>query len=117
VRTEEVRTTMEWDPFLAWELGHAPSTPIGDNQPSDLDLWLVRLAYEVIAGESACQACSARLGRSLRVTPLPTSHPSSRWRVSIATRCNGWRRHRNHAEAVLGQDLLFGALARTSPRA
>jgi hypothetical protein len=108
---------MEWDPFLNWELGHAPPgaarPPTGATLPTDLDLWLVQLAYEVIARESRCGVCGARLGRSVRATPSPHTHPACQWQVTILTTCTGWRRHRHRADAVAGQDVQFGAFTRS----
>jgi hypothetical protein len=113
--------TMEWDPFLSWELRQPPrataGAPTGHPLTSDLDLWLVQQAYEVIAHASQCQACGARLGRSLRVSPVASPHPAMHGRLSVATRCTGWKRHRHHADAVVGADLVFGVFSRRGPHA
>lgn len=103
---------MEWDPFLSWALRyeppHAPSRHLGDG-PSDLDLWLIQLSYELIASMSTCRACGVRLGRSMSLVTVPCTHPSALWKVSVGTRCLGWRRHRHCAVATEGTDLLLGA--------
>jgi hypothetical protein len=113
---------MEWDPFLSWEFGHAPPGAPGQatdcRAPSDLDVWLVQLTYGFVAGESKCLTCTARLSREVRVEPFNAPHATSRWGLSVLTRCEGWRRHRHHANVVLApQGLLFGAFAAGRPAA
>jgi hypothetical protein len=104
---------MEWDPFLSWtpryEPHDGPGRQVHDDGPSALDLWLIQVTYGVIASLSTCQACGAGLGRSISVVPVRGTHPSARWKVSVATRCQGWRRHPHHALATEGTDLLLGA--------
>jgi hypothetical protein len=65
----------------------------GTEQPSALDRWLIKLVYEVVAAEAACSRCGAPLGRGLRVVPSPALGTPPMWRLSVVTRCRGWRRH------------------------
>jgi len=64
--------------------------------PTDLDLWLIRLVYEANTSQTRCGKCGAQLNRRMR---LATQHGarSQFWRVSVATNCHGWRRHRHLA--------------------
>ncbi len=83
----------------------------GCAEPTALDMWLVQVAYEVVAAESRCAKCGSPLGRGLLLAPSSEVHPLFRWRVSIATRCSGWRRHRHVANVVkASNDLLLGSL-------
>ena len=85
--------------------------PGGCAEPTALDMWLVQVAYEVVAAESRCAKCGSPLGRGLLLAPSSEVHPLFRWRVSIATRCSGWRRHRHVANVVkASNDLLLGSL-------
>src|SRR5690349_21773160 len=99
-------------PGLRWmDLGPSPALsrrcheeagvaePTGPGQRRELtalDLWLIRLAYDVVMAESAFARCGAPLGRRIRVVPWAADHPPG-WTVSIVTRCGGWRRHRHVA--------------------
>lgn len=119
---------MDWmlSPWMHWmDLGASPdpvrrghgeagtTAPVGPGQHRELtalDLWLIHLAYEVVAAESACARCGAPLGRKIRVVPWATDRPPS-WTVSIVTRCSGWRRHRHVAAVDDGSNaLLLGPL-------
>ncbi len=113
---------MDWflSPWMHWlDLGPSPALsrrghdetdaagPERRREPTALDLWLVRLAYEVAAAESACARCGAPLDRRICVV---ADHPPA-WTVSIVTRCGGWRRHRHVATVEDGSDaLLLGPL-------
>jgi hypothetical protein len=122
---------MDWilSPWLHWmDLGPAPTLSrrchdeageAGEAGAADpgqrreltaLDLWLIRLAYEVVAAESACARCGAPLGRRIRLVAWAVDHPAA-WTVSIVTRCSGWRRHRHVARVDDGtKALLLGPL-------
>src|SRR2546421_9080651 len=91
--------------------GTSPDPSRGERRElTALDLWLIRLAYEVVAAESTCARCGAPLGRKVHVVPWAVDHPPS-WTVSIVTRCSGWRRHRHVATVDDGSDaLLLGPL-------
>jgi hypothetical protein len=67
--------------------------------PTELDLWLIRLVYAAPAGQTPCVRCGAPLDRRLR---LATQYGggSPYWRVSVAARCHGWRRHRHVALVI-----------------
>jgi hypothetical protein len=67
--------------------------------PTDLDLHLIRLAYEVAAPELRCAKCCSRLGRGLQLATKDV-RGSSTWHVLVSTRCRGWRRHRHTAIAT-----------------
>jgi hypothetical protein len=62
----------------------------------DTDLRLVRIVYDFLAAETLCDSCAFPLGRSLSVT-VSGGEPSPGWRISVVTRCRGWRRHRHTA--------------------
>lgn len=64
--------------------------------PTDLDLWLIRLVYAAPVAQAHCLNCGARLDRRLRLA-TQYSGRSPYWRVSVTTRCYGWRRHRHIA--------------------
>jgi hypothetical protein len=76
------------------------------------DLWLIELAYEVVAAESRCTRCGAPLGRGLRV--MPWAAGQSPWTVSMVTSCGGWRRHRHVATVgETSNDLVLGPFRTT----
>jgi hypothetical protein len=109
--------TTEWDPLLAMNVEAAlRGSPEGSKsgaQPADLDLWLVAVLYEFVAAQSSCRTCGGQLGRQVRVVTCSPGPPSERWRVSVVTRCGGWRRHRHVAEVVRpSRDLVLGPLVR-----
>ncbi len=82
-----------------------------DGQPTALDLWLIHCVYEVIATETTCRKCGSLLSLRLHVMPPLVDLPLLHWRVSVVTRCAGWRRHRHAADVVEGsKSLLFGPL-------
>jgi len=77
-------------------------------EPTADDLSLIRLMYEIVAAESRCGRCGAPLGRRLRCV-LSSADRAPSWRVSVVTRCSGWRRHRHVADvAEASRDLSFG---------
>jgi hypothetical protein len=85
----------------------------GNEHPSDTDRWLIELVYRFVAAEAACSRCGAPLGRRMRVVPSPALGRPPLWRVSVVTRCRGWRRHGHIAnvsqrsgDAVLGSFRL-----------
>jgi hypothetical protein len=69
--------------------------------PTEIDMWITRQAYEFAAANDTCGKCGAGLGRRLSlVTIHDRSDPErsdSRWRIGVAARCRGWRRHRHTA--------------------
>jgi len=83
----------------------------GSAEPSPDELWLVELAYEVGLVTTFCKRCGSGLGPRVRVATWPTVFGPVRWRVSAATRCQGWRRHRH--TAIIGRtstDVVLGTL-------
>ncbi|WP_250032264.1 hypothetical protein [Paractinoplanes maris] len=76
--------------------------------PTETDLELVRLCYDVMAAGLGCSACPAPLGRDLYlVAPADAEAPT--WQVIVVMRCRGWRRHRHTAVvAEVGGNLHFG---------
>lgn len=82
----------------------------GSEQPSAVDVWLIKLVYDFVAAEAACSRCGARLGHRLRVVPSPTHGLPPRWRVSVVTRCRGWRRHGYIANVARpSHDVVLGS--------
>lgn len=75
-----------------------PSTALATS-PTDLDLQLIQIAYEVAAPELRCAKCYSRLGRGLRLATSDVWAPST-WQVLVSTRCRGWRGHRHTAVAT-----------------
>jgi hypothetical protein len=73
--------------------------------PTDLDLRIIRLTYEVAAAESSSAKCGAAIGRRLRLATRCAA-PSPTWRVLVTTRCRGWRRHRHTAVVTEASDNL-----------
>ena len=69
----------------------------GPDEPSAIDLSLIRIVYEVIAADTRCAKCGSPLGRRLRVTTWPTLRGPVRWRVAVRTRCTGTWRHVHEA--------------------
>ncbi len=119
---------MHWWPFIQSELYAAvrgapgarsgarrdeaeSAHPIGwgPEEPSAVDVSLLQIIYGFVATSTSCSRCGAPLGRRLRVDACPTLLQSVVWRVSVRTRCRGWRRHR-HTAAVgqLSNDLVLG---------
>jgi hypothetical protein len=78
-------------------------------RPSAAELLVIELTYEAIAGQSCCTKCGAPLNRPLRLISDRT--PLTHWRVVVATRCSGWKRHRHSALVTdTSRDLLLGTL-------
>jgi hypothetical protein len=98
-----------WSMFA--ELPAIPlSGPSGVAGPTETDLDLVRLSYDVIAAELGCSTCLASLGRGLYLV-VPAGGEGPTWQVIVVTRCHGWRRHRHTAVvAGVGGGLHFGPL-------
>jgi hypothetical protein len=111
---------MEWDPFVwsAMSRDWDGADPQACNRgPSGCDAWLLQAAYEVMASESYCSLCGARLGRRVRLvsSPQPSTSVSL---ASFAARCGGWRRQRQRAEVVEASgDLVLGPFTATRQRA
>jgi hypothetical protein len=82
------------------------------NPLTAIDLELVEIAYGVIAAESSCSTCGAPLGRCLRITRTPAAPVLAHWRLSVVTRCCGWRRHRHLADVAGRRDLDLGRFRR-----
>jgi hypothetical protein len=78
-------------------------------RPSAIELLVIKLIYEVIASQSRCGKCGASLNRPFRLICDRT--PLTHWRILVATRCSGWKRHR-HSTLVTdtSKDLLLGTL-------
>ncbi|GAA2693537.1 hypothetical protein [Nonomuraea recticatena] len=84
----------------------APAAWVGTG-PTETDLWITRLTYEVVADGSACDKCQAPFGRRLRLTE--SRNGSGAWWITVAARCRGWRRHRFTALVTeWGDGLRFG---------
>jgi hypothetical protein len=88
----------------------------GSEQPSAVDRWLITLVYDFVAAEAACSRCGAPLGRGLRVVPSPTHGLRPLWRVSVVTRCRGWRRHGHIANVARRSDDVELGSFRPGPR-
>lgn len=92
---------------------HVRSSPAefwGTEPPSAVDTWLIKLVYEFVAAKAAYSRCGAPLGRGLRVVPSPTLGHPPLWRVSVVTRCRGWRRHGHIANlAQRSDDVVLGS--------
>ncbi|HEX2577588.1 MAG TPA: hypothetical protein VHK88_14645 [Aquihabitans sp.] len=124
--------SMEWYPYFAWGIEHgSPWDGIADQTaggsahrrtptagaPTEVDVLLVRLTYEVIAPSSSCARCGQALGRSLRVRHAPGGGIPSHWPLSVRTRCTGWRRHPHEAEVTRRlSDLELGSFRSRSDR-
>lgn len=65
--------------------------------PTELDLSLITIAYEVAAAAAYCARCDAPLTRRTPYLAAQYCHRPSSWRVLVTTRCRGWRRHRQTA--------------------
>ena len=77
--------------------------------PSDLDLRLIRVAYEVAATLSPCVRCGAALGRPRLSVRRAGWSPD--WQVALVVRCRCRRRHRHTAVATeAAGELRLGAL-------
>ncbi|GAA1578540.1 hypothetical protein GCM10009789_35070 [Kribbella sancticallisti] len=88
---------MEWlMAGICWATFAQTPPPPRCGPPTELDLVVIRLSYEVAAEVSTCGRCGAPLGAGLHVL---TQYDGRRrdWRISVATRCHGWRRHRHLA--------------------
>jgi hypothetical protein len=95
---------MDWLP-PSWLYWRVPGT--GAARLSAVDLWLVQVAYEVVAAESMCTRCDSLLGD--RISLVPADFPSDL--VSVTVRCRGWRRHLHRATVrESANDLLLGPL-------
>jgi hypothetical protein len=93
------------DSPASWRRSHHEAVPAS---PTALDLWVIQLTYEVVAAESTCARCGARLCHRLRVMPSAAARPGS-WTLPIVTRCKGFRRHRHIAIAEeVSDDLVLG---------
>ena len=82
----------------------------GPDEPSAIDLALIRIVYGVVAAGTGCSKCGSPLERRLRVITWPTLRGPVRWRVSVRTRCGGTRRHLHIATVGRGPtDLVLGS--------
>ncbi|TDC50705.1 hypothetical protein E1212_14175 [Jiangella ureilytica] len=109
---EWLMTMTCWAPFGPCPHPAAPDTPAPS--PGELDLRLIRVAYEVAVTVSPCVRCGAALdGPRLSMRRAGWSHD---WQVAVVVRCRGWRRHRHTAVATeAAGELRLGALqARTA---
>lgn len=89
----------------------------GSEPPSADDEWLIQVVYETIATRAECAKCGAALGRGLRLISMPALYPTPRWRVSVVTRCRGWRRHSHSATVARpSMDIALGAFRPTAWR-
>ena len=82
----------------------------GPDEPSAIDLSLIRIVYGVVAAGTRCSKCGSPLGRRLRVITWPTLFGPARWRVSVSTKCSGRWRHLH--TATVGRcptDLALGS--------
>jgi hypothetical protein len=117
-------STMEWFLSCLYWPAVNPATGFPDpartasvSSPTDLDLWLIRLLYAVPAGQPHCIKCGARVDRRLRLA-TQYSGRSPYWRVSVARRCGGWRRHRHVAVVTESSSgLQFAPLRNPHDRA
>lgn len=105
---------MDWFQWYVTPPTHVPFTSAtaydGTPPPTDLDLELVEVIYAVIAGETTCSTCGRPLGRALRAR-YATAWSSQSWSITVATRCEGWRRHAHVALVTRpSRDLLLGDL-------
>ncbi|MFI6732531.1 hypothetical protein ACIBI9_06320 [Nonomuraea sp. NPDC050451] len=57
--------------------------------PTHADRWLIEIAYEVIAADTACEACGAPLGTVV----VRSGH----WPVKVIANCTNPGRHRHRA--------------------
>lgn len=71
------------------------------------ELFMIERAYEHIASRSYCYRCGAPLTRRRQTEEAA---PESRsWRLTVATHCRGWRRHRHVATVTEeADDLVLG---------
>ena len=87
-----------------------PRSTTPTTSPTDLDLWLIQLVYEVAAGQATCAKCGAPLGRGLHLATRYAGRAPT-WYVSVATRCRGRRRHRHTAVVTeRSKNLQLGPL-------
>lgn len=80
-----------------WAALSGPSVPLYRDVPAlatELDLSLIRLMYESIAGQTMCARCGEALGRGLH---LEAWSGAATWQVRVITHCSSWRRHRHTA--------------------
>jgi hypothetical protein len=114
---------MDWTPFLrdlyaafgvlgptpealVWSDRETRTTPaVGD--PRLVELALVDVVYDFIASRSYCVRCGSPLGLNLNADVLPAQDGAAPWsRVSVRSRCRGWRRHLHTALIVRTADGL-----------
>ena len=107
---EWLLTSALWGAFTGWNPSPAPALTPSTPFPTELDLLLITLVYELAAGEATCAACAAPLGRRPRLATRRTGVTPAR-QVVVATRCRGWRRHRHTAVVTEASgDLRLGPL-------
>jgi hypothetical protein len=79
--------------------------------PTRMDLEVIALAYQVMAGRSRCVVCDEPLGAPARMTVDSVSRRT--WTATVSARCRGWVRHWNRAVVLPeGEGLRFGAFSR-----
>jgi hypothetical protein len=102
---EWLLATMYWTALGGDHTSQDPRCAMITTGPTDLDLRLIRLTYEVAAAESRCAKCGTPIGRRLRLTTQYGGQPPT-WTVIVATRCRGWRRHRHTAVVTEASNSL-----------
>jgi len=113
---------IEWEPFLGAgferSLRGEPARAADRPAPTALDVSVVEVLAAAVAAESTCWTCGAPLDPRVRVTPWRAPYPPVGWRLSVRTKCTGWRRHRHQAQAERQSgDLVFGLLTPKRMRA
>jgi hypothetical protein len=81
--------------------GPPPREPTADDRRAELtapDLELVRVVCEVLVEPANCAICSAPLDGAINVDFTGGFFTASR--IVVATRCQGWRRHRHVANVI-----------------
>ncbi len=107
---EWLLTSALWGAFTGWHTSLDPTLTPPTPFPTELDLSLITLVYEVAAGEANCPTCDAPLGRRPQLATRRAGQTPA-WPVVVTTRCRGWRRHRHTAVVTeTSGDLRLGPL-------
>lgn len=94
---------MEWmlvEAYCAMFYGSTRSAKPGrhDSSPTTTDMWITRQAYEFATATETCGKCGAGFSKRLSLATAYDLHEhASPWRIGVAARCRGWRRHRHSA--------------------